>query len=152
MGLSSNFMESRLFKPFERDCTNQIGTGLGLSIAHRLATQIGGQVGALQKKKGSTFFLKFPVSLTDSASFSVLENVGHPSIDAKLRYPKHVDRTVTRTEEGKAVNIIGTADVLIVDDMALVRIWKFDNINFSLFSIVESGCKLKIVIQFDLPD
>lgn len=66
VGMSREFMEQRLFQPFEREgCateTGKAGTGLGLSIVKSILDRMGGTVWARSRKgEGASFFVELPL-------------------------------------------------------------------------------------------
>ena len=75
IGMSEDFMETKLFTPFSQEMasprTNYNGTGLGLSIVKALIDQMGGAIEVKSTLgEGTTFTFRLPLEIDEGASSS----------------------------------------------------------------------------------
>ena len=73
IGMSRDFLENQLFKPFTQESadarTQYRGTGLGMSIVKELVSQMGGSISAeSQLGEGTAFTFQLPFLLDKSAA------------------------------------------------------------------------------------
>jgi len=119
MGIQDGDLE-KIFSAFAQAqysvCTHKDGTGLGLSICSQLAEKMDGEVGVKSKiGKGSTFFVKLPISI----NINELQSFGDIEEFQKLKmvvYAKHNDIGYKHLSFIKYAKIF-QMDISIVDSL-----------------------------------
>ncbi|KAM0494651.1 hypothetical protein ACHAP8_008519 [Fusarium lateritium] len=74
IGISDDFLQNGLFKPFSQENHLSPGTGLGLSFVKQIAAQFGGQISVKSRVgTGTTVTVRLPMKLADDCHRGVCE-------------------------------------------------------------------------------
>jgi two-component system, sensor histidine kinase ChiS len=114
-GIRADDLE-RLFKPFVRLDPSVPGTGLGLVVARRIATSMGGTVGATSVPgEGSTFFVDLPATDATAEPAPPRDHAPLGAVDLvtmEVPMPPEIERHDP---------VPGAATVMVVDDVPDMR-------------------------------
>lgn len=91
----------RLFAPFDRlgaENTSMQGTGLGLALSKRLTEAMGGKIGESQPERGASFWLEFPIAISQREHLAVTaREIALPIVpaDAEMKTLLYIEDNVS---------------------------------------------------------